>query len=352
MNMTDPKHSAMHHPAVDHALLMGALASQHDVLLDLIGQRPLHYVDLPIHGNIGDLLILHGTLAFFHHNHLVPKISAAAFAYETDWIAPEDVIVFHGGGNFGDLYAEYGMQGLREQVADTYRSNRIVILPQTLYFSSPAAMRRSATIFRRHPDVHLCVRDQVSYDIARHFTDNVYLLPDMAHHLYRLTPRPGPRVGHGRDPIEAQGRGRNTAHGVLRIQRTDDEQADVSALPGLDIVATTDWPMLVGCSERRIAQFRRAMYGMHRLGLGRPGNKLLVRLWAAYSWRLIERAMHLFAAHEHIVTDRLHGHILACLMDKPNTVLDNSYGKNATYVNAWTGNSELVTLQAATAEQA
>ena len=26
--------------------------------------RPFHYVDLPVHGNIGDLLILHGTLAF------------------------------------------------------------------------------------------------------------------------------------------------------------------------------------------------------------------------------------------------------------------------------------------------
>ncbi len=38
-------------------------------------------------------------------------------------------------------------------------------------------------------------------------------------------------------------------------------------------------------------------------------------------------------------------------MDKPNTVLDNSYGKNATYENAWTGNSELVTLQAAPAEK-
>lgn len=332
MNRTDT-HQALKHPVVNHALLMGALATQHDVLLDLIGNRPLHYVDLPVHGNIGDLLIMLGTLAFFQHNYLVPKVSAAAFAYEPSWIAPGDVVVFHGGGNFGDLYAEYGMQGLREQVADRYRDNRIVVLPQTLYFSSQAAMRRSAAVFRRHPDLHLCVRDRISYDIARNFTDNVYLLPDMAHQLYRLTSR------------------HDAPHGTLRIQRTDDERAEAGGMPGLEIVTTTDWPMVVGDGERRIALFRRGMRALHKYGLGWYGNKLLAGLWADYARHLVQEATTLFAAHEHIVTDRLHGHILACLMDKPNTVLDNSYGKNATYVNAWTGNSELVTLQAAPAEK-
>jgi pyruvyl transferase EpsO len=329
MNQTELNPAALEHPVVDHALLMGALASQHDVLLDLIGNRPVHYVDLPVHGNIGDLLIMHGTLAFFHHNHIVPKISAPAFAYEPDWIRPEDTIVFHGGGNFGDLYAEYGMQGLREHIANRYRDNRVIVLPQTLYFSSDEAMRRSAAIFRMHPDLHLCVRDQVSYDIALNFTDNVYLLPDMAHQLYRIQ--------------AAQ----TAQKGALRISRTDDEKAEAGAIPGLEIVATTDWPMVVGDGEQRIDHFRRGMRAMHKYGLGWYGNKLLMRLWADYSRRLVNQAADLFAAHEHVVTDRLHGHILACLMDKPNTVLDNSYGKNSTYVNAWTVSSELVTLRQA-----
>jgi pyruvyl transferase EpsO len=329
MNQSDLDHTTLNHPVVNHALLMGALASQHDILLDLIGNRPLHYVDLPVHGNIGDLLIMHGTLAFFHHNHIVPKVSAPAFAYEPDWIRAEDTIVFHGGGNFGDLYAEFGMQGLREDIVNTYRDNRVIVLPQTLYFSSDEAMQQSAAIFRRHPDVHLCVRDKVSYDIALHFTDNVYLLPDMAHQLYRV------KAAHA------------NPHGALRISRTDDEKAAATVIPGLDIVATTDWPMVVGDGEQRIDLFRRGMRGMHKYGLGWYGNKLLMGLWADYSRRLVNQAAALFAAHEHVVTDRLHGHILACLMDKPNTVLDNSYGKNSTYVNAWTGSSELVTLQQA-----
>jgi pyruvyl transferase EpsO len=85
---------------------------------------------------------------------------------------------------------------------------------------------------------------------------------------------------------------------------------------------------------------RRAARG----GLGPFGSRVLGRAWAAYANRLIGDAVDLFAASDHVVTDRLHGHILACLMDKPSTVVDNFYGKNFSYVNAWTAGSGLVTL--------
>lgn len=317
-----------HSMDVSHAALMAGLASQHDILVDLIGGRPLHYVDFPVHGNVGDLLIMHGTLAFFRKNNLMPRLSAPAFSYEPEWINQGEVIVFHGGGNFGDLYAEYGMQPLREHVVSTRPENRIIVLPQTIHFSSAAARQRSAKLFRNHPDVHICVRDHASYQIAQEFSDYVYLLPDMAHQLYRIIPVAPARV-----------------RGTLLISRMDDEKNNAASAMQFDAVATTDWPLLVGASERHIAAFRRGMRVMHGFGMGWLGNKVLSGLWAGYSGRLITNAIKLFSAHEHIITDRLHGHILACLMDKPNTVLDNSYGKNSSYVSAWTANSALVTLQ-------
>ena len=64
-----------------HAVLMTALADKHNVLVDLIGNGTFHYVDFPVHGNIGDLLIKHGTLAFFKKNNIAPKQSAPAFSY-------------------------------------------------------------------------------------------------------------------------------------------------------------------------------------------------------------------------------------------------------------------------------
>ena len=310
-----------------HAALMQGLADQHDVLLDLIGNRPIHYVDFPVHGNIGDLLIMHGTLAFFRRHSLVPKISAPAFSYKPKWLSGDDVVVFHGGGNFGDLYTEYGMQVLREKVVSSRPGNRIIVLPQTIHFSSAAEKQRSAQAFRQHPDIHICVRDHASYRIAQEFSDNVYLLPDMAHQLYRINPKEV-----------------SEEVGALRISRTDGEKKIEGNLQSR-VEASIDWPLLVGDDERRIESFRRAMRVMHKCGASWLGNKAASGLWANYSARLIDHAVALFSSYQHIVTDRLHGHILACLMDKPNTVIDNSYGKNSSYVNAWTINSPLVSLQ-------
>ena len=56
-------------------------------------------------------------------------------------------------------------------------------------------------------------------------------------------------------------------------------------------------------------------------------------------------------AQRRIVTDRLHGHILALLLGIRHIILDNDYGKVAAYHAAWTAGSPLV-RQAATAEEA
>lgn len=309
-----------------HDQLSAELIGRHEVLRGLIGYAPFHYVDIPTHGNIGDLLIMHGTLAFFRKHRLVPKLIAPYFAYDPRWIAPEDVIVFHGGGNFGDLYPYF--QELRESIVKNHRDNRIIVLPQSLHFSSPEKMQESARLFRMHADVHLCVRDQVSYQMAQQFTDNVYLLPDMAHQLF-------PMLADTSSP----------SAGSLHISRVDDESSPQAGVRNMVSTTVTDWPEFVGQREVRINLFRRAIGAFFRRGLGWSANSILVRLWIAYSGRLIADAAQLFARHELIVTDRLHGHILACLLRKKNIVLDNSYGKNSRYVEAWTLNSELVMLQ-------
>lgn len=310
----------------NHETLSLELMARHDVLVDLIGCGPFHYVDIPTHGNIGDLLIMHGTLAFFRKKGLAPKLIAPYFAYDPRWIAADDVIVFHGGGNFGDLYPYF--QELRESIVRNHPENRIIILPQSLHFSSPEKMAQSAQLFRMHADVHLCVRDRVSYAMAQEFTDRVYLLPDMAHQLY---------------PLHASFAGR--AGGSLRISRVDDESASPAVLQDLEITTATDWPAFVGQREEHINLFRRAIGAFFRRGMGRPANGILVRLWIAYSARLVADAAQLFARHELIVSDRLHGHILACLLRRKNIVVDNNYGKNSRYVEAWTADSELVMLQ-------
>ncbi|MNR97105.1 putative pyruvyl transferase EpsO [compost metagenome] len=309
------------------------LMAQHQVLLELIGNAPFHYVDIPTHGNVGDLLIMHGTLAFFRKHGLRPKLIAPYFSYDSAWIEDGDVIVFHGGGNFGDLYPYF--QRLREEIVISHPNNRIIVLPQSLHFSSAHEQACSAELFRSHSDVHICVRDEASYQMAQAFSDHVYLLPDMAHQLYPMSV--------GRKRPELQG---------LRISRVDDEGAGLDTLPELQADTVTDWPEFVGEREAKINLFRRAIGAFYRRGMGRAANKVLVRLWIAYSARLVADAARLFARHELIVTDRLHGHILAFLLGRKSIVLDNSYGKNSRYVQAWTLGGELVTLQTQVAQDA
>ncbi|HEX4984504.1 MAG TPA: polysaccharide pyruvyl transferase family protein [Burkholderiales bacterium] len=310
--------------AAGHATLMKSLARSHAVIAELVGGRGFHYVDIPVHGNIGDLLIMQGTLEFFRRNDLKPRLIAPVFAYSPQWLQPGEAIVFHGGGNFGDLYWQYGNQPMREKAVAMLPRNRIIVLPQTLHFSSERERRRSAGIFRSHPDVHICVRDRQSYRLAQDFSDHVYLLPDMAHQLYPMAV-----------PGAADGRG------TLVISRVDDEKTAGGRVEG----PSTDWPQLVGEREKKIDAFRRGMRALYRAGMGCPTGMLQARLWIAYAERLTAEAAGLFSAHSHIVTDRLHGHILACLLDLPSTVMDNSYGKNSSYVETWTGASGLVRLR-------
>ncbi|MNC34023.1 putative pyruvyl transferase EpsO [compost metagenome] len=81
---------------------------------------------------------------------------------------------------------------------------------------------------------------------------------------------------------------------------------------------------------------------MHQAGADRYLVNLEMDLWIKYARKLSREAINLFSDYENIITDRLHGHILSCLMNIPHTVHDNSYGKNSGYLQAWTGNSDIV----------
>lgn len=112
-----------------------------------------------------------------------------------------------------------------------------------------------------------------------------------------------------------------------------------------DFDLCTDWHELFTRDDkrriRRACRLLRALYLMH-FSFKQLNREL--DLWVEYAGKLIDDAVHLFSGFEVITTDRLHAHLLACLMEIPNTIWNNSYGKNHTYVTAWTGSSNLVQL--------
>lgn len=308
---------------------MAHLSKALDVCAPVLKGKLL-YLDYPVHNNIGDLLIWMGARKFFKRhkktfigqygvniNHINDRLRS--------FLEESSTICFHGGGNFGDLYPH--SQKLREKIIQEYPHKRIVILPQSVHFNNPRELDYACAVFKRHPDLHIFLRDRRSYALLHsNGVPNLELCPDMAHALWGTISAPKPVL-----------------HNALYLLRRDEEEGD---LP-LDIVserpASMDWDdILTGWTQ-----------SVYRMGVrinevnGRRANNRLpaCSIWGAVSRILIKRAVDLFAPYETIVSDRLHAVILASLLNRKSIAFDNSYGKVSSYLDCWMSDMPGIVLQ-------
>lgn len=284
------------------------------LLMTIPKKSNIYYIEYPIYENIGDILIMKGTEKFFLNNEInvIKKYSLANFPKGLE--IPEDIIIVcQGGGNFGDLYQ--GPQQLREHLIEAYPNNKIVILPQTIHFQNENNLERSIGIFSKHSNLHLFVRDENSYNAIKSQSHiNVYLCPDMAHQLWPLK-----NVNTSIDK-------------TLYFIRTDSE--GVGKLTKSDYSGDIlDWPTLLSSIDKKVIKVFQLSARLDKILKNRLPIK---KLWDIYSDYLVNKSTKIFSKYKKIESSRLHGHLLACLLDKENIVRDNSYGKNSTYYNAWT----------------
>ncbi|WP_373100590.1 MULTISPECIES: polysaccharide pyruvyl transferase family protein [Pasteurellaceae] len=307
-------------------------------ILDLIiDKNDVLYFDYPLHLNVGDLLIYAGTERFFNdygvHVRLRRCLQSFALDEVKKYVKPTTTLLCHGGGNFGDLYP--AIQRLREALVAAFPHNRIIVLPQTAYFSDQAALEKSAAIFSAHRDCYLLARDKATFELMQgKFSDKVFLSPDMAHQLYGvLTPKVKSAV-------------QKSTENILYFLRKDIEasrlEKDIQAtLP--PHAAVKDWEDILSKQD--------VNYELLCGRLARVANKLhltFVKNWVNAMWyrhtlNVIERARAEFLRYDTVVTSRLHGHIFSCLLELPNQVCDNSYGKNSAYYNQWTNAIDFAT---------
>ena len=271
-------------------------------------------IDFPDHANVGDSAIWLGEVAMLRAvTGNDPDYVCTWDGFDPDAFArtsPHGVLFLHGGGNLGDIWPHH--QQFRERMVAQVRDRRIVQLPQSIHFRAPGGIAAFARGVAAHPDLHLYVRDRPSLELAeRHFDCPVALAPDSAFAL-------------GRQPRGA------ADCDVLRLLRTDDERIAHDDLPPREgRIVTTDW------LEDGV------------LPASRPGQARADH-YAALAGARVARGLALLSRGRHIVTDRLHAHILALLLDIPHHVLDNDYSKLARYIDAWTAASPLIGDRATT----
>ena len=255
-------------------------------------------LDFPDHANVGDSAIWLGECT------MLRAITGREPDYVCTWhdfdeealrrACPDGIVFLHGGGNLGDIWPHH--QRLRETVLARMPDRRLVQLPQSIHFGDAAAAQRFGRLAAAHPDLTLYARDRPSLAIAQGCVGvRAMLAPDSAFAL-------------GTQPRGA------AEWPLLALLRTDAERAADQGTPPAEATCV-DW-------------------------LDDDGP--LPEARSAQAAARVARGLRMLSCGERIVTDRLHGHILALLLGIPHVVLDNSYGKVGAYIDAWTAASPLV----------
>lgn len=306
---------------------LSGLAQKLDAFSSLI-QGNCVLLDYPVHANVGDHLIWQGEREFLrkHKIRVIGQYSIHNIGRKAlNDLERCDTILFHGGGNFGDIWP--AQQAFREQIIVRYPEKRIVFLPQTVHYSDETKLNRAAQIISSHKDVHVLVRDRVSFELLNRVrVKQLSLCPDMAHALYGV--------------LRSSKRNTIVNRGTLTVLRNDRESSGrvAAAAPEKEVF---DWDCLLEGSVRAIYKVGcRVVWSDRRFGNRLPAHMA----WNFVSQTLIQRAEKVFGPYREIETDRLHAMILAALLGKRVSAYDNSYGKVSGYLDCWLSGLEEVTL--------
>lgn len=281
--------------------------------------KPFALLDFPDHPNVGDSAIYCGEMAYLRARGMMPGYVSTIDNFDPAALEEaigDGPILLHGGGNFGDLWPWY--QVFREEILARYPGRTVIQMPQTIHYGSQERIAQTAREIERHGAFVLLVRDQASHDFARaHFACEVHLCPDMAFQLGAV-PRDRPSKDlllHFRTDKEAAG---NWLAGEAMRQHAD----------------VRDWPEERSALRKRLLDLT-ALPGMAPAYLTKGRRAAWAHLYERRARIRIGRGFRLLSSYRHIVTDRLHGHIMSSLLQIPHCVIDNSYGKLSQYIETW-----------------
>jgi len=278
-------------------------------------------LDVPNHGNIGDNLIWEGEMAFLKQCNHICLYSANVFNWDESLIKDASVILFHGGGNWGDLYRV--CQDHRMYVTSKYLDKRIIVFPQSVWYNDESLLLADCQIVNHHPNITVCLRDKFSYDILSRYIDHskLLLIPDMA--FFVNIP-----------PINYK------TNRVLFLDRTDKERRLIKNYPkGFDV---KDWPTY---------PTNRFLYNIwHFIFCLKQVLSIKLQKTSITSWlvdpeyginrrggrqRYVKKGVKFFSKYNSIYTTRLHGLILGVIMGKQVYIVDNKYNKCKNFYDTW-----------------
>ena len=303
-------------------------------------ERTVALLDFPTSANCGDHAAWLGEKRLLSELGGSVAYECSVQDYDREAMAAKlgsGTILLHGGGGFGDRYPSH--HDFRLRVLGDFPNNKAIFFPQQVTLLDRDYLQRTADAIAAHRGVTLFARGTIAQDLfVRYFggTARVELAPDMSFML-------GP-----------QARACEPQYDIVWVARTDSERAsdsteaaarlssqgaEKSVLPrfadGIEInvvvkqrpptVMLTDWFSLFFENEEARLAYRRLPFD-------------------ARSQAYFDRALYILSLGRIVITDRLHGHILALLLGIPHVLLNNDSGKNWDFHESWTREANLCRL--------
>ena len=272
------------------------------VTKNLGSRKKIFLIGTPNHENIGDAAIAYGTDCFIRR--FFPQVVLIEIpTYKLTQYLPficsvidrQDMIFLQGGGNFGNRYMLE--EQLRRCVVSLFPDNRIVILPQTIWYSEDEKgfeeLKQTQHCFETAQDLRIFTRGEQSLEFARkHFGSAArFACPDMALCLSYAPRKP-------RNGIMVCLRDLNDESGI--------DQEIYERIIGTVEKIDPEFEITKNLYERCIAQSERE--------------------------QVIYEHLSRFASHKVVVTDRLHGLIFAVITKTPCIVFKSLDHKIEEYV--------------------
>lgn len=257
-------------------------------------------IGTPEHGNLGDHLIAEAELQFFDDHfsdYTIIEITGPHYRLFKDTIAKlifkTDVIVITGGGFLGTLWMDEEI--MVRDIIETYKGNKVVILPSTVYYETSDFGRRefenSIRIYSKHEDLTIFVRDAGSIKtslalVGPAHKNKIIYIPDIALYLNRCI-------------------GSYERFGILLCLRDDKEK----------VLSDIDADLIRKIARDNFMEIKDVSTVIHK------------RVKKEIRHNELEKLICQFRKSQLVITDRLHGMIMAVITGTPCIALDNFSGK-------------------------
>lgn len=259
-------------------------------------KKKAYLLNTPEHGNLGDHAIAMAEKKFL--NDYFPEFEVveiigtdSLFQNKLQMINDEDIIFLHGGGYLGDLWPweDERCKNIIQQFPD----NKIIYFPQTYYFADEKTRQQKIeedkAFYERYPNVSFFLRDANSYHMVINSIcsdwNNVRKYPDI--------------VLYGRYEKQLN------RDGILLCLRSDKER-----------ISERNWEetVLAYAKQNNLSVKYTDMVEGDYLNVDDREDA-------------VSSKMDEFASAQLVITDRLHGMIVAALTGTPCIAFDNISGK-------------------------